>query len=440
MERNVFIQTLGCQANSYDSERVFDLLKVVFGFSRTFYVAESNFLILNTCSVREKSYFKVFSILGKWKILKDKRSDILIAVIGCVAKQLGIVFFKYTPFVDFVVGPQDYAKLPSLITSLAVKKKSQIYVESLAREKFLCYTTALCQSNLFAYVTIMEGCNKFCSYCIVPITRGVEMSRPFDDIIVEIVMLTQKGVKEIILVGQNVNNYQGDFYNGTLSDLSLLIKYVEKIVGVMRIRFLTSHPLNFTKSLMSVYSFSSKLVSHLHLPIQSGSNRILNKMKRCYTVVEYENLVKKLRTIRSGMLISTDIIVGFPGEDDNDFLQTMLLVRKIGFDLSYSFIYSNRPGTEAELFVDEVSVELKKKRLEMLQFLLRANVDLINKELLGSIQRVLVICSFCKSYFFCGFMDSNRYVYFYSKNVGLGNIVYVIINFFKNGIFYGKVM
>lgn len=408
----LYIKTLGCQLNDYDSERISNLLKITHSYVKTDVLTEANLLILNTCSVREKAYFKVFSILGLWRSLKIKSGNkIIICVTGCVAQQMGYFLFKYAPFVDIILGTQSYSYFPEFLDNFLCNQKKQINIDTCAKDKFSCFTTNT--EGRTGFVTIMEGCNKFCSYCIVPYTRGAEVSRPFDDIIVEIVTLVTFGVIEVVLLGQNVNAYAGDFYNGTFVDLAFLIETISFIKGVGRIKFLTSHPTNFKQNLINVFKNVNQLTNFLHLPIQSGSDYILKKMKRCYTNLDICILLRKLIQKRKCIKFSTDIIVGFPGETYYDFFKTYKILKDFVFDYSYSFLYSRRPGTDAEAMLDLTTRRVKKKRLLFLQDLIKRNVLIINKEMVGTLQRVVIVgFLFSSKNIVFGYTDNNRLVCF----------------------------
>ncbi len=426
--------------NEYDSERFCSLLFNVFGFVRVFRDVDAELLVLNTCSIREKSYFKVFSILGKWKLLKENNSNIIIVVLGCVAKQLGFLLFTYASFVDFVLGPQSYMRFPELLISFFLTRRIQCSVTYNALEKFLCFPVPTNTNFLTGYVTIMEGCSKFCSYCIVPFTRGVEISRSLDDVVVEVVALSCLGVIEVVLLGQNVNDYHSDMFNFVIADFSVLLTYICRIENIKRVRFLTSHPLNFKVSLICLFKREHKLAKFIHLPLQSGSNNILKKMKRVYTVESYKLLIDKLQRMVSYLNFSTDIIIGFPGETHYDFCSTLKVVDSVCFDYSYCFVYSKRPNTEANNFFDIVSLCLKKKRLSILQKYFINNVLKINNSVMNSLQRILVIGSLCSSNVFFGYTDNNRMVFFYSSYILFKCSVFIFINTFRSCIFFGELI
>ena len=375
--------------NEYDSAKMGDVLEVSNGMTRTDNPAEADVLLVNTCSVREKAQEKVFSLLGEWRLFKQQRPHVVIGVGGCVASQEGEGITKRAPFVDLVFGPQTLHRLPALLEGLKQSGRSQIDVSFPEIEKFDSLPQAK-SSGATAFVSIMEGCSKYCTFCVVPYTRGEEISRPFEQVLAEVEGLAAQGVREITLLGQNVNAYAGPMADGTLADLSTLIHFVAGIDGVERIRFTTSHPLDFNDSLIEAYANVPQLNNYLHLPVQSGSDRILAAMKRGHTVLEYKQKLRKLRAVRPDICISTDLIVGFPGETDADFMATMNLVADVGFDQSFSFLYSRRPGTPAAALPNEVPAEVKQQRLELLQARLNTQARAISQGMVGSQQRVLV--------------------------------------------------
>jgi tRNA-2-methylthio-N6-dimethylallyladenosine synthase len=385
----VYIKTFGCQMNEYDSGKMQDVLEAAHGMTRTDNPAEADVLLVNTCSVREKAQEKVFSLLGEWRLFKQQRPHVVIGVGGCVASQEGEGITARAPFVDLVFGPQTLHRLPAMLAELKQSGRSQIDVSFPENEKFDRLPEAR-SSGATAFVSIMEGCSKYCTFCVVPYTRGEEINRPFDQVIAEIQGLAAQGVREITLLGQNVNAYAGPMADGTLADLSTLIHFVAAIEGVERIRFTTSHPLDFNDSLIEAYANVPQLNNYLHLPVQSGSDRILSAMKRGHTVLEYKQKLRKLRAVRPDICISTDLIVGFPGETDQDFMATMNLVADAGFDQSFSFLYSRRPGTPAAALPDEVPLEIKQHRLELLQQRLNEQSRAISRRMVGSRQRVLI--------------------------------------------------
>ncbi len=385
----LYIKTFGCQMNEYDSGKMRDVLEAAEGMQRTDNPAEADVLLVNTCSVREKAQEKVFSLLGEWRQLKLERPHVVIGVGGCVASQEGEGITARAPFVDLVFGPQTLHRLPAMIKELKQAGRPQIDVSFPENEKFDRLPEARTTAAT-AFVSIMEGCSKYCTFCVVPYTRGEEISRPFEQVLAEVERLAAQGVREITLLGQNVNAYAGPMADGTLADLSTLIHFIAGIDGVERIRFTTSHPLDFNDSLIEAYANVPQLNNFLHLPVQSGSDRILSAMKRGHTVLEYKQKLRKLRAVRPDISISTDLIVGFPGERDEDFMATMNLIADVGFDQSFSFIYSRRPGTPAAALPDEVPHEVKQARLELLQQRLNGQARAISQRMVGSRQRVLV--------------------------------------------------
>jgi len=389
MAGRLYIKTFGCQMNEYDSSKMQDVLESAHGMTRTDDPAEADVLLVNTCSVREKAEDKVFSLLGQWRLLKEERPHVVIGVGGCVASQEGEGITARAPYVDLVFGPQTLHRLPEMLRGLTATGRAQIDISFPEIEKFDRLPEARA-GGATAFVSIMEGCSKYCTFCVVPYTRGEEISRPFDQVMHEVRSLARQGVREIILLGQNVNAYAGPMADGTRADLSTVIHFVAAIDGVERIRFTTSHPLDFDDSLIEAYAHVPKLNNFLHLPVQSGSDRILAAMKRGHTVLEYKQKIRKLRAVRPDICISTDIIVGFPGETDADFMATMDLIAEIGFDQSFSFLYSRRPGTPAASLPNEVPHEVKQARLELLQARLNSQALAISQRMVGSCQRVLV--------------------------------------------------
>jgi len=388
MTRKVFIKTFGCQMNEYDSDKMADVLGAAEGYEPTDDPEQADLILFNTCSVREKAQEKVFSDLGRVKHLKKK--GVLIGVGGCVASQEGEEIIKRAPFVDVVFGPQTLHRLPELLAQRAKQARPQVDISFPEIEKFDHLPPAKVE-GASAFVSIMEGCSKYCSYCVVPYTRGEEVSRPFDDVLVEIAGLADQGVKEVTLLGQNVNAYRGRMGDtDEIADFALLIEYVAEIPGIERIRYTTSHPNEFTHRLIDTYAKVPKLVSHLHLPVQHGSDRILMAMKRGYTALEYKSTVRKLRAVRPDIAMSSDFIVGFPGETEDDFGKLMKLIEDIGFDSSFSFIFSPRPGTPAANLPDDTPHEVKLRRLQHLQATVEANVRRISASREGTVQRILV--------------------------------------------------
>lgn len=388
MSKKVFIKTFGCQMNEYDSDKMADVLHAAQGYEKTDNVEEADLILFNTCSVREKAQEKVFSDLGRVRHLKAR--GVKIGVGGCVASQEGEEIIKRAPYVDVVFGPQTLHRLPQLLAEREVQARPQVDISFPEIEKFDNLPPARVEGAT-AFVSIMEGCSKYCSYCVVPYTRGEEVSRPFEDVLIEIADLASQGVKEINLLGQNVNAYLGKM-GGTadVADFALLLEYVADIPGIERIRYTTSHPNEFTPRLIAAYEKIDKLVNHLHLPVQHGSDRILMAMKRGYTAMEYKSTVRKLRAIRPDLAMSSDFIVGFPGETEEDFAKLMKLIDDIGFDNSFSFIYSPRPGTPAANLHDDTPQEVKLRRLQTVQAAINANLRRISQERVGTVQRVLV--------------------------------------------------
>ena len=375
--------------NEYDSDKMADILRESHGYELTDNVDEADLLLVNTCSIREKAQEKVFSALGRWRPLKEKRPGVMIGVGGCVASQEGEGIIKRAPFVDVVFGPQTLHRLPQLIDDARRQNKSVVDISFPMIEKFDCLPEPRADGPT-AFVSIMEGCSKYCSFCVVPYTRGEEVSRPLDDVIAEIVSLVEQGVREVNLLGQNVNAYRGPMHDGQIADLATLIYYVAAIERMDRIRFTTSHPVEFTDSLIQAYAEVPKLASYLHLPVQHGSDRVLAAMKRGHTVLEYKQKIRKLREARPGISLSSDFIIGFPGETKEDFETLMNMVAEIGFDQSFSFIYSARPGTPAASLADNTPMDVKKQRLQILQSRIRQQAMDISIAMVGTTQRVLV--------------------------------------------------
>jgi tRNA-2-methylthio-N6-dimethylallyladenosine synthase len=388
MSKKVFIKTFGCQMNEYDSDKMADVMNAAEGYEPTQDVNEADLILFNTCSVREKAQEKVFSDLGRVQHLKKK--GVLIGVGGCVASQEGAEIIKRAPYVDVVFGPQTLHRLPELLARREKMSRPQVDISFPEIEKFDHLPPARVE-GCSAFVSIMEGCSKYCSYCVVPYTRGDEVSRPFEDVLVEIAGLADQGVREVNLLGQNVNAYRGKMGDtAEIADFALLLEYVADIPGIERIRYTTSHPNEFTPRLIEAYARIPKLVNHLHLPVQHGSDRILMAMKRGYTAMEYKSTVRKLRAIRPDLAMSSDFIVGFPGETEDDFNKLMKLIDDIGFDISFSFIYSPRPGTPAANLPDETPHDVKLKRLQHLQAVIEANVARISASRQDTVQRILV--------------------------------------------------
>lgn len=389
MQKKVFIKTFGCQMNEYDSDKMADILNANDGMVKTDNPDDADVILLNTCSVREKASEKVFSDLGRLRELKRKKPELLIGVGGCVASQEGDAIVKRAPYVDVVFGPQTLHRLPQMIDARRSSGRSQVDISFPEIEKFDHMPPARVE-GASAYVSIMEGCSKYCSYCVVPYTRGEEVSRPFDDVLAEVAGLAEQGVKEISLLGQNVNAYRGVMEDGEIADFALLIEYIAEFPEIERIRFVTSHPKEFTQRLIDCYAKVPKLVNHLYLPAQHGSDRILSAMKRGYTAIEYKSVLRRLRQVRPDISVSSDFIVGFPGETDEDFDALMKLINDIGFDNSFSFIFSPRPGTPAANLADDTPAELKLRRLQHLQSVIDANTKKYSNAMIGTVQRILV--------------------------------------------------
>ena len=410
--QKLYIKTHGCQMNEYDTQKMRDVLRASHGMIETNSPEEADVILFNTCSVREKAQEKVFSELGMIRELKEKKPSLLIGVGGCVASQEGEHIAKRAPYVDVVFGPQTLHRLPALLEQAIQTHKTAVDISFPEIEKFdrLPEPTA---KGPTAFVSIMEGCSKYCSFCVVPYTRGTEISRPFNSVITEIATLANQGVREINLLGQNVNDYRGLMDNGKIADLALLIHYVAAIDGIARIRFTTSHPCAFSPALIQAYATEPKLANHLHLPLQSGSDRVLSAMKRNYTALEYKSKIRALRKVRPDISISSDFIVGFPGETDKDFEDTMNVIAEIGFDFSFSFIYSRRPGTPAAALLDETPIEIKKQRLAILQTRIDQQTAAISEAMIGTLQPILVTHRATKSKGeMAGRTENNRMVNF----------------------------
>ena len=389
MPGKLYIKTFGCQMNEYDSSKMEDVLRESHDLEITTDPEAADVLLLNTCSIREKAQEKVFSLLGRWKDWKREKPGLVIGVGGCVASQEGEEIRNRAPFVDLVFGPQTLHRLPHMLDSLRKHNQPVVDVSFPEIEKFDCLPEPRAEGPT-AFVSIMEGCSKYCSFCVVPYTRGTEISRPFDDVIDEVAQLAAQGVREVNLLGQNVNAYRGQMHDGEIADLALLIRFVAAVDGIERIRFTTSHPVEFTDSLIGVYADVPELASFLHLPVQSGSDRILMAMKRGHSAFEYKQKIHHLRKIRPDISISSDFIIGFPGETGEDFAHTMALIDELGFDQSFSFIYSRRPGTPAADLADDVPLETKQARLQQLQQAINSNAQRISRQMVGTVQLVLV--------------------------------------------------
>jgi tRNA-2-methylthio-N6-dimethylallyladenosine synthase len=423
----VFIKTFGCQMNEYDSAKMADVLAAAEGMEATDKAEEADVILLNTCSVREKAQEKVFSELGRIKQLKRDNPKLLIGVGGCVASQEGDAIIARAPYVDMVFGPQTLHRLPELVRARRASGRAQVDVSFPEIEKFDHLPEAKVE-GASAFVSVMEGCSKYCTYCIVPYTRGAEVSRPFDDVIAEAVQLAEKGVREITLLGQNVNAYRGEMHDGGSADLALLLHYLAEVPGIERLRFTTSHPMEFGQSLIDAYATIPKLCNHLHLPVQSGSDRILAAMRRGYTTLEYKSIIRKLRKVRPDISVASDFIVGFPGETEADFEATLKLVEEVNFDASFSFIFSPRPGTPAAELDNDVTPEVAKNRLDRLQTQLQSQAEAISATMVGTVQRVLVEgVSKKDARELAGRTDNNRVVNFAGNPRLIGTLVDVTI-------------
>lgn len=425
--KKLYIQTHGCQMNKYDSDKMADVLMSTHHLTKTDDPEEADVLLLNTCSIREKAQDKVFSELGRWRNLKEKKPNLIIGVGGCVASQEGDAILKRAPYVDLIFGPQTIHRLGEMLSQRHAKQKAIVDISFPEIEKFdhLPHSRA---EGPAAYVTIMEGCSKYCSFCVVPYTRGEEISRPLDDVLAEIAALSEQGVKEIHLLGQNVNDYRGPTDEGGIADLAALIEYIAVMDGIKRIRFMTSHPLAFSNRLIDAYRHEPKLANHLHLPVQSGSDRILAAMKRGYTILEFKSKIRRLRKVRPDISLSSDFIIGFPGETEADFDDTMNLIHEIGFDQSFSFIYSPRPGTPAASLTDNVSMEVKKQRLSLLQERITFNARQISNAMIGTVQEILVTGHAVKNVGqLTGRTENNRVVNFFGAKELIGEMVHLKI-------------
>ena len=412
--------------NEYDSNKMSDVLNASHGLNLTEDISEADVLLINTCSIREKAEDKLFHQLGRWRKLKEKNPNLVIGVGGCVASQEGDLILKRAPYVDMIFGPQTLHRLPNMLNDALNQHEISIDISFPEIEKF-DHLPEPHSDGASAFVSIMEGCSKYCTFCVVPYTRGEEISRPFNDVIHEVELLANQGVKEVNLLGQNVNSYRGLMDDGEIADLALLIAIVAQVIGIERIRYTTSHPVEFSNRLIEAYAEVPELVSHLHLPVQSGSDKILGLMKRGHTAIEYKSKIRNLKKIRPDISISSDFIIGFPGETENDFNDTVNLIDEIGFDKSFSFIYSKRPGTIASSMADDVSPEIKKQRLALVQDRLNANTEEISKSMIGSIQKVLVEGASKKGETLSGRTENMRTAHFPGSNELIGKIVTVKI-------------
>ena len=435
MTQKLHIKTWGCQMNEYDSSKMADLLYSTHGLELTEVPEEADVLLLNTCSIREKAQEKVFHQLGRWKELKKNNPNLLIGVGGCVASQEGEHIRTRAPYVDIVFGPQTLHRLPEMINQIRGGKSSVVDISFPEIEKFDCLPEPRAEGPT-AFVSIMEGCNKYCTYCVVPYTRGEEVSRPVDDILFEIAQLAAQGVREVNLLGQNVNAYRGPTYDGEICTFAELLRLVAAIDGIDRLRFTTSHPIEFTDDIIEVYRDTPELVSFLHLPVQSGSDRVLTMMKRGHTALEYKSIIRKLKAVRPNIQISSDFIVGFPGETNEDFEQTMNLIAQVNFDMSFSFIYSARPGTPAADYPDDVTEDEKKQRLYLLQQRINNQAAQFSRAMLGTEQRVLVEGPSKKDIMeLTGRTETNRIVNFQGTPEMIGKFVDIkITDVFTNSL------
>lgn len=440
MPGTLLVKTFGCQMNEYDSEKMADVLRESHGFEMTDKDEDADMILLNTCSVREKAQEKVFSQLGIWRELKQRKPDLIIGVGGCVASQEGENIIKRAPFVDLVFGPQTLHRLPEMLDENRRTHRPVVDISFREIEKFDSLPEPHAD-NVTAYVSIMEGCSKYCTFCVVPYTRGEEVSRPFDDVLAEISSLAAQGVKEITLLGQNVNGYRGTRHDGSLADLAMLIEYVSVMDGIERIRFTTSHPVEFSDRLIAAFADVPKLANYLHLPVQSGSDRILASMKRNHTVLEYKAKIRKLKKVRPEISLSTDIIVGFPGESEADFNATMQLVEDVQFDQAFSFVYSRRPGTPASSFADKVPHTEKIRRLEVLQARIHEFGQVYMRRMLGTKQRVLVQRPSTKNpQELAGRTECNRWVNFAGDHRLIGRFAEVMITDVKQNSMRGRLL
>jgi len=427
MTQKLFVLTTGCQMNEYDSDKMADVLEASHGMELVETPEEADVLLLNTCSIREKAQEKVFSLLGRWRKIKDKRPDVIIGVGGCVASQEGAALQKRAPFVDIVFGPQTLHRLPELLNKARSGEKRVVDISFPEIEKFDALPEPRAEGPK-AFVSVMEGCSKYCTFCVVPYTRGEEISRPVQSVLEEITSLAEQGVREVNLLGQNVNAYRGEMDEGEIADFALLLHFVAAIDGIDRIRFTTSHPIEFTDELVDAFEAIPELVSHLHLPVQSGSDNVLAMMKRGHTRADYLATMEKVKAVRPGISLSSDFIIGFPGETDQDFADTLDLIEQVGFDFSYSFVYSARPGTPAAEFPDDSSEETKKERLSLLQKRLDEMTMAISNGMIDTVQTVLVEGLSKKNQLqVTGRTENNRVVNFIGHPRLVGQFVDVLI-------------
>ena len=428
MTKKLHIKTWGCQMNEYDSSKMADLLASTHGYQLTEIPEEADLLLLNTCSIREKAQEKVFSLLGHWKLLKEKNPNLIIGVGGCVASQEGEHLRQRAPCVDVIFGPQTLHRLPEMINHVQGSHSPVVDISFPEIEKFDRLPEPRAEGPT-AFVSIMEGCNKYCTFCVVPYTRGEEISRPSDDILFEIAQLASQGVREVNLLGQNVNAYRGATYDGDICSFAELLRLVAAIDGIDRIRFTTSHPIEFTDDIIDVYRDTPELVSFLHLPVQSGSDRILTMMKRAHTALEYKSIIRKLRAVRPELCLSSDFIVGFPGETADDFEKTMKLIDDVGFDASFSFLYSARPGTPAAELTDDTPHEVQLERLMRLQARIEELAQVVSQSMVGTVQRVLVEgLSKKDTNELAGRTDNNRIVNFVGGSATSARLIHKFID------------
>ncbi len=440
MKGKLYIKTHGCQMNEYDSAKMRDVLAASHGLELTDREDQADVILVNTCSIRDKAQEKVFSQLGRWKKLKKNNPRLIIGVGGCVASQEGAAVIQRAPYVDMVFGPQTLHRLPQMLDSVRSSGQPSVDISFPEIEKF-DHLPEPGAEGPSAFVSVMEGCSKYCSFCVVPYTRGEEVSRPFDDVIAECALLAAKNVKEINLLGQNVNAYRGAMHDGASADLALLIHYVSAIEGIERIHFTTSHPLEFSDSLVRVFGEVPELANYLHLPVQSGSDRVLAMMKRGHTVLEYKQKIRRIREQRPDISISSDFIVGFPGETDHDFEDTLKLVRELNFDQSFSFIFSPRPGTPAANLPDDTPMEVKKTRLARLQAQINSQAAAISASMLGTVQRVLVEGASKKDpRQLTGKTENNRSVNFNGNARLIGQFVEILIDEAMSHSLRGKIV
>ncbi len=449
MAKKLYIKTFGCQMNEYDSAKIADLLHATQGMEQTDNPNDADMILFNTCSVREKAQEKVFHDLGRVRSLKRANPNLIIGVGGCVASQEGTTIVKRAPYVDVVFGPQTLHRLPQLIEARKITGQSQVDITFPEIEKFDHLPESLIHrkgrtGRVSAFISIMEGCSKYCSFCVVPYTRGEEVSRPLSDVLVEVTRLADQGIKEVTLLGQNVNAYRGIMEDGAecdVADLALLLSYINEIPGIERIRYTTSHPREFTVRLIETYEKLPKLVSHVHLPVQSGSDRILAAMKRGYTTLEYKSIVRKLRAVRPDISLTSDFIIGFPGETEADFEATMRLIEEVSFDDSFSFIYSPRPGTPAAELSDNTPYEIKQERLHRIQERIQYHAQAVSQRMIGTTQHVLVEgLSKKNSSELCGRTDNNRMVNFAGDGDAIGHFIDVEITAALSHSLRGKIV